>query len=179
MGDDAAISRPPVFVVDLSPILAESVGGTFSLAPFEVEELIDGESFHGVAHLRIDRTNRGVRIVGVVDGRQVGACGRCLAATTAPLEAAIDEEALESNRAGEGALLIGKGNSIDIGRLALEALDLARHLVLSCTPPCPERCGLCGGEHPADACPERSLDPRLAGLASLLPHAGDEEAPIG
>jgi hypothetical protein len=77
------------------------------------------------------------------------------------------------------ALLIGKGNSVDVGRLAMEALDLARRLVLLCTPPCPERCGLCGAEHPASACPERGLDPRLAGLAALLPPEGDEGAPIG
>jgi uncharacterized metal-binding protein YceD (DUF177 family) len=51
--------------------------------------------------------------------------------------------------------------------------------VLLCAPPCPERCGLCGAEHPASACPERGLDPRLAGLAALLPPEGDEGAPIG
>ena len=179
MESDAAAPLPPIYLVDLSPLLAESVGGTFALEPFDVAGDLDGDQVHGTAQVRIDRTNRGVRIVGTVRGNQVGACGRCLAPASAELSAPIDEEAVESLHATEGALLIGKGNSVDVGRVAIEALDLARRLVLLCTPPCPERCGLCGAAHPSDACPERGLDPRLAGLAALLPPEGDEGAPIG
>jgi len=176
---ESAALVPSLYPVDLSPLLAESSGGTFTLEPFSVEDRLDDELFRGSVQVRIDRTNRGVRIVGTVRGSQEGACGRCLAPATAQLSAPIDEEALESRHATEGALLIGKGNSVDVGRIAMEALDLIRHLVLLCTPPCPERCGLCGANHPASACPERGLDPRLAGLAALLPPEGDEGAPIG
>jgi uncharacterized metal-binding protein YceD (DUF177 family) len=176
---ESAAVLPPLYPVDLSPLLAESAGGTFTLEPFTVEERLDDELFKAAVQVRIDRTNRGVRIVGTVRGNQEGACGRCLAPAVAQLSAPIDEEALEPRHATEGALLIGKGNSVDVGRLAIEALDLTRRLVLICTPPCPERCGLCGAEHPASACPERGLDPRLAGLAALLPPEGDEGAPIG
>ena len=179
MESDAAAVQPTLYPVDLSPLLAEASGGTFTLEPFSVEEDLDDEQFAATVQVRVDRTNRGVRIVGTVRGSQAGACGRCLAPATAQLSAPIDEEALESRHATEGALLIGKGNSVDVGRLAMEALDLTRRLVLLCTPPCPERCGLCGANHPASACPERGLDPRLAGLAALLPPEGDEGAPIG
>ena len=179
MESESAALVPPLYPVDLSPLLTESSGGTFTLEPFTVEDRLDDELFKAAVQVRIDRTNRGVRIVGTVRGSQEGACGRCLAPATAQLSASIDEEALESRHATDGVLQIGKGNSVDVGRLALEALDLARRLVLLCTPPCPERCGLCGAEHPASACPERGLDPRLAGLAALLPPEGDEDAPIG
>jgi uncharacterized metal-binding protein YceD (DUF177 family) len=177
--NESAALVPPLYLVDLSPILAESSGGTFALEPFAVEERIDDELFKAAVQVRIDRTNRGVRIVGTVRGSQEGICGRCLAPATEQLSAPIDEEALESRHATDGALLIGKGNSVDVGRLAVEALDLTRRLVLLCTPPCPERCGLCGANHPASVCPGRELDPRLAGLAALLPPEGDEGAPIG
>jgi uncharacterized metal-binding protein YceD (DUF177 family) len=176
---EAAALQPPLYPVDLSPLLAEASGGTFTLEPFAVEEDLDDEHFAATVQVRVDRTNRGVRIVGTVRGSQAGACGRCLAPASAQLNAPIDEEAVEPRHATEGALLIGKGNSVDVGRIAMEALDLTRHLVLLCTPPCPERCGLCGANHPVSACPERGLDPRLAGLAALLPPEGDEGAPIG
>jgi uncharacterized metal-binding protein YceD (DUF177 family) len=176
---DSAALLPPLYPVDLSPLLAEPSGGSFTLEPFTAEERLDDELFKAAVQVRIDRTNRGVRIVGAVRGSQEGLCGRCLAPAVAQLSALIDEEALESRHATEGALVIGKGNSVDVGRLTMEALDLTRRLVLLCTPPCPERCGLCGAEHPASACPERGLDPRLAGLAALLPPEGDEGAPIG
>ena len=179
MESEAAALQPPLYPVDLSPLLAEASGSTFTLEPFSVEEDLDDEHFAATVQVRVDRTNRGVRIVGTVRGSQAGACGRCLAPASAQLSTPIDEEAVEPRHATEGALLIGKGNSVDVGRIAMEALDLTRHLVLLCTPPCPERCGLCGANHPVSACPERGLDPRLAGLAALLPPEGDEGAPIG
>jgi uncharacterized metal-binding protein YceD (DUF177 family) len=176
---EQAASLPPLYLVDLSPLLAEPSGGSFALEPFTVEDRLDEELFTAAAQIRIDRTNRGVRIVGTVRGRQEGLCGRCLTPAATQLEADIDEEALEQRHATDGALLIGKGNGVDVGRLAVEALDLVRHLVLRCAPPCPERCGLCGANHPSSDCPERGIDPRMAGLATLLPSDDDEGAPIG
>lgn len=179
MERDQATRQPPLYLVDLSPLLAESAGGSFALEAFSVSDRLDDERFSGTVQIRIDRTNRGVRIVGAVRGSQEGACGRCLAPAAAQLSAPIDEEALENRHATPGALLIGLGNSVDAGRLAIEALDLTRRLVLLCEPPCPELCGFCGAGHPASDCPERGLDPRMAGLAALLPPDGDEGAPIG
>lgn len=179
MEQEPSSLSPALYEVDCSPLLAEAAGGTFALDPFTVEDQRGEDRFRGTVRIRIDRTNRGVRIVGEVTGTQAGGCGRCLAPTSVPLRAPIDDEALETAFADEGLLRIGKGNMVDVGRLAIETLDLSRHLVLRCEPPCPERCGLCGEGHPAEACPERGLDPRMAGLAALLSEDGDEGAPIG
>ena len=94
MESESAALVPPLYPVDLSPLLAESSGGTFTLEPFTVEDRLDDELFKAAVQVRIDRTNRGVRIVGTVRGSQEGACGRCLAPATAQLSAPIDEEAL-------------------------------------------------------------------------------------
>ncbi len=165
--------------VDLSPLLAEGGGAVAPIPPFEVAAELDDEHFVGGAALQAGRTNRGVRIWGAVRGSQAGLCARCLAPVTAAIVTSLDEEAVDERHAEGEALRIGSGNSVDVGRLALDALDLARHLILRCDPPCPERCGACGGEHPLEACPQRDGDPRLAGLAALLPKEGDVVGEIG
>ena len=177
----ASLEEAPIHLVDVSPLLAEGGGAAAPIPGFDVAALRGDARFSGAATLQAGRTNRGVRIWGTVRGAQTGQCARCLAAVTAPLVATLDEEALDDRHIGEQQeeLRIGAGNSIDVGRLAVEALDLARHLILRCDPPCPERCGGCGGEHALEACPVRDLDPRLAGLAALLPHEGDGGGEIG
>lgn len=170
----------PLHRIDLSPLLAEGGGATAEIPPFEVLAARGDEEFRGVASLRVARTNRGVRIWGNVRGGQSGTCARCLAPVTAALSADLDEEAVDERHIEDAeAVRIGAGNSVDVGRLAIEALDLARHLVLRCDPPCPERCGSCGGEHVTERCPGRETDPRLAGLAALLPTEGDADDEIG
>ena len=166
-------------LIDLSPLLAERGASPFAIPPFTVSAALGDAEFTARASLRADRTNRGVRLSGRVDGEQRASCARCLAPLAVPLQAQVDEEAVEPKFATGEALVIGKGNSIEVGRLALEALDLVRALAPRCVPACPERCGSCGGEHPNAACPERGVDPRLAGLATLLPPGGDDGAEIG
>lgn len=177
----ASSEEAPLHLVDLSPLLAEGGGAAAAIPPFDVAAMRGDERFAGGALLQAGRTNRGVRIWGSVQGNQSGQCARCLAPVTATISAHLDEEALDDRHAGEDpeALRIGPGNSVDVGRLAVEALDLARNLILRCDPPCPERCGGCGGKHASEACPAREGDPRLAGLAALLPREGDGGAEIG
>lgn len=165
--------------VDLSPMLSEGNGAVASIPPFDVTATLGDEHFAGTADLQVGRTNRGVRIWGSVLGSQSGSCARCLAQVTSSVATSIDEEAVDERHADGDALRIGEGNSVDVGRLALEALDLARHLVLRCHPPCPQRCGVCGGIHSFEVCPQRDVDPRLAGLAALLPGEGDAGGEIG
>ena len=165
--------------IDLSPLLAEGGGAIAQIPPFDVAATLGEEEFSGGATLQAGRTNRGVRIWGPVIGQQTGLCARCLEPVTASISTSLDEEAVdERHREGE-ALRIGVGNCVDVGRLAIEALDLARHLVLRCEPACPERCGACGGNHPPTECPQHEGDPRLAGLAALLPPEGDVDSEIG
>ena len=165
--------------IDLSPLLSEGAGAVATIPVFEIEAVLDDERFFGSAALQVGRTNRGVRIWGAVQGTQSGTCARCLAPVTAAISTSLDDEAVDDRHGEAETLRIGAGNSVDVGRLALDSLDLARFLVLRCDPPCPERCGACGGEHPRVACPQHDVDPRLAGLADLLPPAGDGGGEIG
>lgn len=170
----------PLHRIDLSPLLAEGGGATAEIPSFDVRAARGDAEFSGTASLRAARTNRGVRIWGGVRGSQSGSCARCLSPVSAALSADLDEEAVDERHVDDAeSLRIGAGNSVDVGRLAIEALDLARHLVLRCDPPCPERCGACGGDHATDDCPGRGVDPRLAGLAALLPAEGDGGDEIG
>ena len=84
MESESAALVPPLYPVDLSPLLAESAGGTFALEPFTAEDRIGDEHFKAAVQVRIDRTNRGVRIVGSATGVQEGLCARCLAPAHAP-----------------------------------------------------------------------------------------------
>ena len=164
--------------VDVSPLLAEGSGTAFEIPTFSVEARFDEAEVTARASFRAERTNRGVRFSGPVEGIQHDACGRCLAPVSIPLRASVDEEAVERKYASDDETVIGLGNAVDIGRLAVDALDLVQDLAPRCVPPCPERCGRCGGEHGPEQCPERERDPRLARLAALL-SPGDDESQIG
>lgn len=175
-----SLGGAPVHSIDLSPLLAEGGGATAAIPSFDVQATRGDAEFRGTASLRVSRTNRGVRIWGSVRGSQTGVCARCLAPVTVALTADLDDEAVDERHVDDAeSLRIGAGNSVDAGRLAIEALDLARHLVLRCDPPCPERCGSCGAAHATEACPNCEIDPRLVGLAALLPAEGDDDAEIG
>lgn len=45
MESESAALVPPLYPVDLSPLLAESAGGTFALEPFTAEDRIGDEHF--------------------------------------------------------------------------------------------------------------------------------------
>jgi len=164
----------PLHLIDLSPLLAELAGASSLVPHLSVTSESGGERLTADADLRADRTNRGVRIVGSINGLQEGVCARCLAPAKTLLQVKLDEEILEERHATGEAERIGRGNSVDVGRLAIESLDLVRSLVLHCDPPCPERCGRCGGGHQVAACPEQQIDPRLAVLGRLLPTPDEE-----
>ena len=163
-------------VIDCSPLLAERPGASSHIPQFSLSAPSAGELLHAVVDLRADRTNRGVRLVGSARGEQEGSCARCLRPARAPIETSIDEEVLEDRFTADEGERFGRGNTVDVGRIAIEGLDLVRHLVLHCDPICPERCGHCGGVHPTQECPQRDLDPRLAVLGRLLPPE-DESGP--
>ncbi len=161
--------REPLHLIDCSPLLSQSSGASAPIPHFSVASDSGGERISAEAQLRADRTNRGVRIVGSTAGVQEGLCARCLAPARANLQATLDEEIVEERFATGEAERFGPGNSVDLGRLTIEGLDLVRQLVLHCDPPCPERCERCGAAHPVADCPQREVDPRLAVLGRLLP----------
>lgn len=158
----------PLHLVDCSPLLSQTAGASAPIPRFSVASDSGGERISASADVRADRTNRGVRIVGSTTGIQEGLCARCLAPARANLQATIDEEIVEDRFATGEAERFGLGNSVDLGRLAIEGLDLVRDLVLHCDPPCHERCERCGKAHLATNCPQHEVDPRLAILGRLL-----------
>lgn len=162
------------YLINCSPLLAEHPGATFEVPEFSLTSISEGESIHATVRARVDRTNRGVRLIAHARGVQEGACARCLNPARALLEARIDEEILEERHAEGDVERIGRGNSVDVGRIAVEGLDLVRRLILHCDPLCPERCGHCGAPHQSEECSERAVDPRLAVLEGLLPPRGDQ-----
>lgn len=166
-------------LIDCSPLLAESPGASFTVPEFTVQSASEGEILSATVHARVDRTNRGVRLVARLQGRQEGICARCLSPAVADLATTIDEEVLEDSHLSEEGERFGHGNSVDVGRIAIESLDLVRRLVLHCDPLCPERCEHCGAPHPTAACPESDGDPRLAVLGSLLPPTSEESTTEG
>lgn len=167
-------ATPALYLVDCSPLLAEPPGASFGVPEFTLTSTSEGELIHTTVQARVNRTNRGVRLIAHVRGVQEGACARCLSPARAALETHIDEEVLEDRHANGDGERFGRGNSVDLGRIAVEGLDLVRRLVLHCDPLCPELCGHCGAAHQADECPEREVDPRLAVLGSLLPPRGED-----
>ncbi len=169
---DAA--TPALYLIDCSPLLTEPPGASFQVPEFTLTSTLEGELMQATVEARVDRTNRGVRLIAQVRGVQEGACARCLSPAHADLETHIDEEVLEERHAQGDVERLGRGNSIDLGRIAVESLDLVRRLVLHCDPLCPERCEHCGAPHLIQECPEREVDPRLAVLGSLLPSSGEE-----
>jgi uncharacterized metal-binding protein YceD (DUF177 family) len=163
-----------LYLVDCSPLLAELPGASFDVPEFTLTSSSEGELIHTTALARVDRTNRGVRLIAHVRGVQEGACARCLSPARANLETSIDEEVLEERHSQDEGERLGRGNSVDLGRIAVEGLDLVRRLVLHCDPLCPERCGHCGAPHQPEECPGREVDPRLAALGSLFAPGGEE-----
>ncbi|NBP82653.1 hypothetical protein EBU60_02160 [bacterium] len=56
MESESAALLPPLYPVDLSPLLAEPSGGSFTLEPFTVEERLDDELFKAAVQVRIGGT---------------------------------------------------------------------------------------------------------------------------
>lgn len=162
------------------------------------------------ARLTLTSTSRGVLASGTVASAAHLTCSRCLAAYQHPVcesfehlfleqvpeaqsDPAIPREASggevpvrdEEGTDGEGMdvspILDGE---VDLGPVLLAVLDLATPMKPLCRPDCRGLCPACG--QPLDQgpcrCPAEGVDPRLAGLARLLPgppggdHPGDDQA---
>ena len=88
-------ATPALYLIDCSPLLAELPGASFDVPEFTLTSTSEGELIHTTVQARVDRTNRGVRLIAHARGVQEGACARCLSPARAALETRIDEEVLE------------------------------------------------------------------------------------
>lgn len=133
--------------------------------------------------LRLQRTNRGILVRGDVGGSLRRSCSRCNDAFVEPIVLALDEEFLPSIDPISGAPVGVKGDDQPESQQRIDehhevVLDVVLHDELAltepmhplCRPDCPGLCVDCGQrldrrhhDHPDD-----EVDPRLAGLATLL-----------
>lgn len=134
------------------------------------------------ADLRLQRTNRGILARGSVEAPLRRTCARCTDAYVEDVRATIEEEFLptidpESGvrlpvDADEpiGTLRIDEHHEVNLGQVLHDELALTEPMHPLCRPDCPGLCVECGqrldaGPHAHDG---DEIDPRLAGLASLL-----------
>lgn len=131
--------------------------------------------------LRLQRTNRGILVTGAAAADVRRTCARCLDAYVEEARISVSEEfvpsidpesgaQLDPSEMGEGVQAISAHHEIDLGPVLHEEFSLTEPMHPLCRPDCAGLCAVCGerlGEgHPAHAADE--MDPRLAGLASLL-----------
>lgn len=132
---------------------------------------VDGE-------VRLSRTGRSILAHAVVRTAFEARCSRCLELVTAPVEVAVDEEALPSididsgqtlDRSAEpDALRLDDHHELDLTEPIREAVSLAEPIAPLCRPDCAGLCQTCGADLNADpthAHGDASIDPRLAVLA--------------
>jgi uncharacterized protein len=137
------------------------------------------------ADLRFQRTNRGILVRGEVRAPLRRSCGRCTDPYVEDVRIDLDEEFLPSVDPTTGApvtlgdeeapLRIDGHHEIELDGVMRDELSLTDPMHPLCSPDCPGLCPVCGEkldrgahDHGAD-----ELDPRLAGLASLLRDAED------
>ena len=117
-----------------------------------------------------------VRVFGVLTGRCLEECRRCLDAVKVDVEQEIEllyaaEEEIGSEEGERGVRPIAVGiTAIDLSAAIREELILSSPRYPVCDPECPglcSRCGAHGGEERCD-CMEEELDPRWGALRVLI-----------
>ena len=134
------------------------------------------------ADLRLQRTNRGIIVRGSVRAPLRRTCARCTDAYVEDVRVDVEEEFLPSIDPVSGApipvaegeeeasLRIDAHHEIELDSVLHDELALTEPMHPLCRPDCPGLCVECGGRletgdhaHGGD-----EIDPRLAGLATLL-----------
>ena len=138
-------------------------------------------------HVRLTRTNRGLRVEAQLTTTLGEECRRCLRPVEVPIEVTLDEEArptidlhsgqptpLEEGEDPETARLTAH-HELELRPLVEQAISLAEPMDVLCEPDCPGLCAECGQrltpghEHPVD-----DIDPRLEALRAFKVDAPDE-----
>ena len=138
-------------------------------------------------HVRLTRTNRGLRIEAHLRTTLAGECRRCLRPVETPIEVTIDEEARPSIDLHSGQpVKLDEGEDLETTRLTDhhelelrplvdEAVALAEPMDVLCEPDCPGLCSECGERlTPGHEHPDDDIDPRLEALRAFKVDAPDE-----
>ena len=130
--------------------------------------------------LRVRKDGAKYTLVGRLDGTLELACGRCLEPVRQIVGVEVDLLYLPSSEnTGDGDVQIEESDlstafyrdeQIDLGRLMHEQFQLSLPMKPLCREECQGLCAVCGGNRNATkcGCEETWVDPRLAGLKSLL-----------
>lgn len=128
--------------------------------------------------LRLQRTNRGIFVRGSVSAPLRRTCARCLEPFVEEVEVPVAEEFLPTLDPTTGAQVatteevsrIDEHHEIDLAPILRDELSLTEPMHPLCRPDCPGLCSVCGDSLATGAHQHETdeVDPRLAGLASLL-----------
>lgn len=119
----------------------------------------------------------GVYMEGVVEGREVETCARCLESFEREARVDIAEAFSEDVPAGDAqfsdlAPLVGR--EIDVNKLVEQLLEVDEPIAAVCSPTCRGICPMCGVNRNRESCDCRDtgIDERLAGLAKFMQEPG-------
>lgn len=154
-------------------LLHESVGYSrtfdFDLPTVQVSEDLDVSHVHG--QLRLTRTAQGLYGQGNLHARTPLECVRCLVPFDQEINARVDDLFVHPpGAASEPLLAIPENAILDLGPLLREYFLLDLPLQPVCRQDCRGLCPECGNNLNESTCrhPASEIDPRLAGLQSLL-----------
>lgn len=154
-------------------LLHESVGYSrtfdFELPSVQVSEDLDVSHLRG--ELRLTRTAQGLYGQGRLQGSTPLECVRCLAPFDQSITARVDDLFVyPPGTAAEPLLAIPETAILDLAPLLREYFLLDVPLQPVCRADCKGLCPECGGNLNDSTCrhPSTDIDPRLAGLQSLL-----------
>jgi len=138
-------------------------------------------------HVRLTRTNRGLRIEGRLTTALGEECRRCLRPVEVPIEVTLDEEARPSIDLHSGqptpleegedleTTRITDHHELELRPLIEQAISLVAPMDVLCEPDCPGLCAECGQRlSPGHEHPDDDIDPRLEALRAFKVDAPDE-----
>lgn len=162
---------------NVAQLLKELVGATRSY-----ELLADRDGAAG--RVQLLRTDRGILVRGTVTTTWEGACNRCLAPMTLPLDLPIEEEFFPTVDVWTGAhlpppdeagaLVIDQHHVLDLTECVRQYAVASEPIAPRCRPDCRGLCPQCGVNRNmvACACQASAADPRWEALSALRPRGG-------
>ena len=172
-------------VINVAGLLGEPAGATRAV-PLRDHYLTLGPDVELAGplngRLRLQRTNRGILVSGQATAPVRRTCARCLDAFVEDASITVSEEfvpsvdpesgaELDPETAGEGVQVLNEHHEMDLGPVLHDEFALTEPMHPLCRPDCPGICAECGQRlderHVAHS--QDEIDPRLAGLAALLP----------
>jgi uncharacterized protein len=151
-------------------MLRPEVGAAMDLAIDEENQVLGDLKVDYVrGKLRLTRTDKRILAKGTLDTSVQAECVRCLITFQLPLTLQF-EEMFAFSPSADPVYFVDEGGWLDLRQPVREQILLAMPIQTLCRPVCKGLCSQCGAnlnEGPC-GCGSEDVDPRLAGLKSLL-----------